>query len=313
MRNVVSGLLVWAIAVSSGGALNERLAAAEAQMKPPGRASATKPGPAKGERKKMLEDPNTPAGNPNHPLKDPSTDPGPKPEKDVPEERSTDGTPAITFAEGDWPWGELLYGKTYPTEITITNDCWSAETVGIFVSNLPYVTLPSSVTVPAKGKLNVPINIVTPPEPKLLLTGREKIPEHGIFGTVEGEIVAWHPWTADPECMPKRESYKATGHIHYDLTPPPPPPAPEKIAGAGSCQVWWNTGARPATLKEDQDCTAEIRDLAATYRLRVLQPLVDRAPSEWGWLPSAEQIAQMSIDECLGMKAKAQAQLEKQR
>jgi hypothetical protein len=262
---------------------------------------------------KERANPNHPGNDPNHPLKDPAKDPGPNPGQVPEEQRKSDGTPAIGYADGNWPWGELLYGKTYPTTLTITNKCKTPETVGIFVTGLPYISLPPTATVPAEGELELPINIVTPPKPNILLTGHETLPEHGIFGEIEGEIVIWHPWRFNPDCLPKRESYKASGHIHFDVTPPPAPPVPEKIAGAGPCQVWWNTGARPATLKEDQDCIAEIRNLAATYRLRVLQPLVDRAPSEWGWLPSAEQIAQMSIEECLGMKAKAQAQLEKQR
>lgn len=313
MRNVVPGLLVWSLAVAGIGAAAGQAAAEEAQMAPPGRAAASRPAPARDARKKALADPTTALGNPNHPLKDSSTDPGPNPDKEAPDDRYADGSPVITHAEGNWPWGELLYGKTYPTSLTIKNDCWSDETVGIFVTNLPYISLPASVTVPARSSLDVPITIVTPPPPNLILTGRETIPEHGIFGDVQGEVVVWHPWTAEPECKPNRESYKASGHIHYDLTPPPPPPSPEKIAGAGPCHVWWNTGQRPATVKEDQDCSMEIRELAAAYRLRVLQPVVDRAPAQWAWLPSAEQIGQMSIGECLAMKSKAQAQMEKQR
>lgn len=313
MGTVVSGLLLWAMTVGNVSALVERPAPREMPVVQAGRAPATRPAPATGARKKMLEDPSTPAGNPNHPLKDSATDPGPNPDANAPDDRFSDGSPVIRHAEGNWPWGELLYGKTYPTKLTIRNDCWSDETVGIFVTNLPYISLPASVTVPARSSLDVPVDIVTPPPPNLILTGRETIPEHGIFGDVQGEVVVWHAWTAEPECMPNRESYKASGHIHYDLTPPAAPPSPEKIAGAGPCQVWWNTSERPATLQDDQDCTSEIRDLAAAYRARVLQPLADRAPAAWAWLPSVDQIRQMTIEQCLAMKVKAQAQLERQR
>ena len=306
MWHLLRVALVAALALQPGWEV-----AAQQQKPPPSRASA-KEGDARPGRS-ARNDPTHPGNNPNHPLKDPAKDPGPNPGQLPEEQRSSDGSPGIMYSDGDWRWGELLYGKTYPTKLTIRNECWSDESVGIFVTNLPYVTLPSSVTVPAKSTLDVPINIVTPPEPNLVLTGREQIPLHGIFGTVEGEIVVWHPWRFDPSCLPNRESYKATGHIHYDLTPPPAPPSPEKTAGAGPCQVWWNTGERPPQVKSEEECTDPLRQLASAYRSRVLQSQVERAPSEWGWLPSVEQIAQMSIEECLGMKAKAQAQLEKQR
>ena len=310
MRKVVSGVLFWTMALASVSALADRPKSGEIQA---GRAPATRPAPATGARKKMLEDPSTPAGNPNHPLKDPATDPGPNPDKDAPDDRFSDGSPVIRHTAGNWPWGELLYGRTYPTTLTIRNDCWSDETVGIFVTNLPYISLPASATVPARSSLDVPIDIVTPPPPNLILTGRETIPEHGIFGDVQGEVVVWHAWTAEPECMPNRESYQASGHIHYDLTPPATPPSPEKIAGAGPCQVWWNTGERPPQVKDDAECVDPIRRLASEYRSRVLQSHVDRAPGAWSWLPAVDETGQMSIEQCLAMKAKAQAQLERQR
>lgn len=275
--------------------------------KPAGRTAGTERDarPLRGAR----EDPSHPGNDPNHPLKDPMKDPGPDPGQVPEEQRKSDGTPAIQYAAGDWPWGELLYGKTYPTKLTIKNECWSDETVGIFVTNLPYISLPGSVTVPARSSKDVPIDIITPPPPNLILTGRETIPEHGIFGEVEGEIVVWHPWRFDPSCSPNRETYKARGHIHYDLTPPPPPPSPERIAGAGPCQVWWNTGQRPPQVKDDRECLEPIRQLASDYRSRVLQTHVDRSPAAWAWLPVVDQIGTMEIGALIAMKHRAHEQI----
>lgn len=252
----------------------------------------------------LRDDPNHPGNNPKHPLKDPKVDPGPG-RHDSPD----GGTPAVQSSSANWPWGELVYGKTYNTTLTVTNDCWQAETVGVFVTNLPYVTLPPSVTVPPRSSKDFPIAIVTPPEPKLVLTGRETIPPHGIFGDIKGEVVLWHPWTFDPQCFPKRESYQASGHIHYDLTKPADgPPSREKIAGADACQVWWNTGQRPAQITSDDECTNRIRTLAADYRQYYLQPLAARAPGAWQWLPAPDRITGLSVGELLAMKAKADAQ-----
>jgi hypothetical protein len=144
----------------------------------------------------------------------------------------------------------------------------------------------------------------------VLLTGHENLP-HGIFDTIEGSVVVWHPFTpGPPHCMANRTKYSVAGHVHFDPSPPPDKRGPEKIAGATPCQVWWNTGQRPATLDKDQDCTEEIRALAKSYRDRVLQPLVDRDPAAWQWLPGSDAVGTMSIEELLAMKNRAQRLIE---
>jgi hypothetical protein len=72
----------------------------------------------------------------------------------------------------------------------------------------------------------------------------------------------------------------------------------------------WNTGQRPANLGKDQDCTDAIRKLAFEYRTRVLQGPVDRNQAAWSWLPSPDAVGGMSIGELLGMKTRAQAQMD---
>ncbi len=259
-------------------------------------------------------DPNSPEFDPNydprtdmnHPLKNRGRDPGHAWDRP----RRGDGTPPVRQASGEWSWGELFYGKTYHTKIVVKNGCSTPRTATIFVHSLPYLTLPSSVTVPAKSQKEVPGTIVTPPPPHIFLTGHETLPPHGIFVDLEqrhGEVVIWHPWGKN--CAPSREAYSVTGHIHYD-TRKPPDPGPQRIATASPCQVWWNIGERPAQLDyQPKDCTDEIRELARGYVTRVLGPSVSRDPAAWSWLPDEGRIQQMSIDELLAMKARADLQM----
>ena len=226
-----------------------------------------------------------PKSDRDHPVKDPKRDPG----ADTRGFGLDIGAADVTHRAGDWPWGELFYGKEYPATLKITNDCRGTETVSIFVNGLPYLSVPTSVTVPGKSSKDVPVTIKTPPPPMPMLTGLPDEPkmDPNAFTDIQGNVVVWHPWAG--KCLPKRTQYSASGHIHYD--PPKPPPSdpdaklPEKIAGAGACQVWWNTGQRPLQVKSEDECTARMQTLAAEYRSRVLQGHVDRAPGAWQWLP----------------------------
>jgi len=243
-----------------------------------------------------------PQDDPDHPSKQ-QTDPGEA--WDNP--RRADGTPSIRRAFGDWAWGELTYGQTYKTKLTVTNQCGSSETVSLTAENLPYLTVPETVTIPGKSQKEIDLTITTPAPPAIpLLTGHETIPPGGFFTDIKGDkemLKVWHPWNGD--CMPKRETYKVTGHIHY--ADADKDPGPQRIALATPCQVYWNTGERPANL--DEDCTEEFLVLALHYRERVLQGHATGDPKAWAWLPSAPEIRTMTAAEMLAMKARADAQI----
>ena len=239
--------------------------------------------------------------DPDHPLKR-DEDPG--------EEWDTntryDGTPKVLRGNADWPWGELVYGQAYKTKILITNHCASTETVTLTPNNLPYLSVPSTVTIPPKRTVEVDATITTPPEPSVpMVTGHETLPPGGIFVDITGDtenLVIWHPWS--PPCMPKRETFKVSGHVHF-ASPAGGPSGPQKVAGAGPCEVWWNTGQRPRNAKND--CTDEIRTLALHYRERVLQHYAGADPAAWAWLPGGPAIRGMALDELLGLKRRADA------
>jgi hypothetical protein len=94
-----------------------------------------------------------PYSNGNHTLRDRENDPGDGWGADDPRIRGTGVR--VDQAAGDWPWGELVYGKTYPAPLEITNKCDSTEIVSIFVNNLPYLNIQRFVSVPAKQTITV--------------------------------------------------------------------------------------------------------------------------------------------------------------
>lgn len=284
-------------------------------------------------------DPNSPhfdpsytaAEDPNHPLRQ-EQDPGPEWDAAGFSDRRNDASPHVTNLVGDWEWGELYYERSYATRLVVTNDCKSSEVVTISVNNLPYLEIPERVMVPAESEREVEATIVTPPEPTIILTGFEEIPEEGFFvdiAELNGTVVLWHPWNPEGEgCMPKRETYSVSGHIHFEL-PSRGSDGPRQIASPDPCEVWWNTGSRPPNLARGEsglrergpgasaesapdpdDCTEKMRVMAVHYRERILQSYAKEAPDDWAWLPSRSEIDAMSVGELLEMKARADALIQ---
>ncbi len=260
-----------------------------------------------------------PATDPDHPLKDPGKDPAAGWAK----HRRADGTPQVATGKADWDWGEMYFDGTYATALLITNDCDSDEKVTLFINNLPYLEMKKKVTVPAKSMLTVKGTITTPPEPAPPFValgqpppawGWVKPPDippqpypppppqwhQPNFAKIDGNVVAWHPWTGN--CQPKRTVYKAGGHIHFR----PPDPGPSNIAKPDVCEVYWLIGERPAQLDlEDSDCTRKIRELALHFLQKILDYHIRNAPDMWSWLPGPGRISEMTIDQLLAMKARA--------
>ena len=257
-----------------------------------------------------------PRTDPDHPLKNVDVDPGEGWEN----HRRADGTPNVATTRANWPWGDLYYDDNYPSKLIISNTCKARQPVHLFVNNLPYISLPSAVTVPGEGQLEVEIKIDTPPEPAPPIMAGPNPPGWGWvkpppmiraavdaptfhqpnFVNIQGNVVAWHPWIGD--CLPARDVYAVSGHIHFR---PPEPEDPSSKDEPALCEAYWKLGRPPADL-EDEDCTERIRQLATHYRERVLAPYELRAPKRWDWLPSSEEIQQMSIDDLLVMKARAE-------
>jgi hypothetical protein len=262
--------------------------------------------------------------DPNHPLKG-SKDPG----------SAWDAHPsAPRFPDpADWPWKELFYDLTVPSALEVTNRCESPQPVYI-THDLPYLTIQETAVIPPGG-IDVPATITTPPEPPSpIRTGAPGQPGWGWvepphydpatgtstrmpgepefhqpnFVDIKGKVSVWHPWIG--RCLPNRQVWTVTGHIHF--RPPPPKGGgggPEKIAAPDPCVVYWNIGAPPPGF-DGRDCTDIIRGLAMDYFGRILVPLMKETPGSWSWVPSAGEISTMDMEQILALKERADSLID---
>ncbi len=266
--------------------------------------------------------------DPYHPLKNPDKDPGAAWDR-PPGANLPDNSPGVLTSTTDWPWGEKYYASEFDASLVVTNNCDTPQPVKITIDNLPYLTLPESVIVP-KGQTVITGKVKLPPEPpppiRLGLPGEPGwghvefppiIVPPGMpppklhqpnFAEIKGTVVTWHPWVPSgggAECYPKRQTYEASGHIHF--RPPPPDGGdggPQRIATPDVCEVWWNIGVPPAQW-DGEDCTRKIRELARRYIDLVLAPYILNAPEEWLWLPEAGAVDTMSIEDLIAVKVRA--------
>lgn len=268
------------------------------------------------------------SSDPRHPLKNPDSAPAPGWERQG-GARKEDGSPGFAASAVDWDWGERYFEQEFPVVINIKNLCDSTQTVSIFTTQLPFLTLPSKVSVPpSKAGIDVPGKVKLPGPP--IPTNNPSEPPMGWvdldpgyippgvpppklhqpnFVSIFGEVVVWHPWAKDTggaECLPARTTYTATGHIHWPPPEPEPgPPEPFGFATVPPCTVWWNTGEEPP--QREQDCTRAIQQLAERFVAKVLPSYRTNAPADWEWFESFGRVRDKSITELLAMKARASA------
>lgn len=258
--------------------------------------------------------------DPNHPLKDPTKDPG---EEWEGSSGSGLNQNFVAHSNADWPWGERYYDAVFAAPLIIHNSCKTPQKVGIFVNGNPYLTMPALV-VAQPGDTTVTGQVQLAPEPEgphhsgegwidfgpiIIPPGMFPPPQlhQPNFEELEGEVVVWHAWSPEGDCNAVRRTYTIGGHMHF--RPPPPEGGgggPSSLATTDMCTFYWLMGFPPAQLG-DKDCTQEIRELAAHYLDKIIASYVLNSPEDWLWLPSAGDIGQMSIDELLAMKAHAEA------
>lgn len=205
-----------------------------------------------------------------------------------------------------WAWGELLYDRTYKSNLEVTNDCETARPMEAYVGSgiAPYLSVAELTMVPPKTQaFKIPITITTPPVPNIIVP-----PGGGSFD--------WTPWVdvgarpaarivlhhdADQHCRSEDKMYDVSGHIHVD----PNPGSPDQETDF--CTAIWNSG-NPLPGYDLDKCTERFRELLAHYLDTVLRPYIDANPESWDWFPTADEIAALSAEEALEMKQQAAEQ-----
>jgi hypothetical protein len=197
--------------------------------------------------------------------------------------------------------GELYFGFKYkPSWFHITNDCPYEVTVFIDVYDLPFMTIPEVIRA-KPGENSIEYQITTPPPPPMpVFTPVAPLP-HGIYAPIKGTIVIENPEVfACPPCKKGVKIIEVTGHLHWPVLAPPP--GPEVL----DCGLFWRQGREPPPNLRDI-CEDPIRGFAALYVSVELDPYVQADPAAWAWLPSPDAILEMSIEELIAMKRRAEA------
>lgn len=231
------------------------------------------------------------------------TDEGIVADPDGPQRRADEAIDNVQYNEHtayDWAWGELLFGQTYQTVLVVTNKCESRETVKIDVERglAPYLTILREALAPP-GDTTIDVTITTPQapeEPPFVPGSVGPPPPFERFVDIKGRLMLLEKGSlyAD-DCFGPIKLYTVSGHIHY---------YPEDPDHGDPCNVFWMSGRMPPP---GQDCTDAFRGYAAHY-IESLQPIIDAAPQEWNWLPSALQLVAMDQQALLAVKARAEQQ-----
>ena len=208
---------------------------------------------------------------------------------------SSQATPPTDRYVGTYDWRTRHFDETFGDKYEFVNNCDQPVTLTFDNHNVPFLLVMPRVDV-KPGKNEIPVTLTTPAWPD--------VPQCiDLKGTWVVESTGYE--AGDAVCHPSITTYSVSAHVHWWDRAPPPPKL--RAAVPDACRVWWNTGQRPNAT--DAECLEPIRRLAAEYRKWIEPALAGRPAYEWSWLPSAVQMASMSIEELLLVKAKADALL----
>jgi hypothetical protein len=188
-----------------------------------------------------------------------------------------------------WNWGDLVIGRTYRGEITLSNQCKTDQRVGLFVTGLPDLLIQPTATIPAGGNLAVPYRIVvTAPA--------------GASDAIRGEVVVWLPSMSDSACPSIRIVHEVSGRARAAT---PADVATEKALLAhelvtDACARWWMLGEKPADRTESE-CAPIIRRISVRVRERI-ERFALATPEALSKVPAAQAINSMSMTELIAVR-----------
>lgn len=211
-----------------------------------------------------------------------------------------------------WDWGEVIVSAVeYRGNLKLRNECDIDVTV-TFALEAPYIKFLYLLNYPdvslrAGEEREVMANVKIPRPPCTLFLGPGQAGwnPYPPFG---GRLRLTYVGQGD-RCLTKIEEYPISGKLVFPKGPcPDDEPKPEKLQTTDPCMQWWLTGERPeSTVDLEAACLNPIRELAAAFRERALEPIAATDLAKWKWLPSAAEIRSMSIADILAMRARAEA------
>ncbi len=216
--------------------------------------------------------------------------------------------------KGDWDWGPVYRDRDYQINYPLTNNCRMDQVVTIAYPGAFPLVGPATVTVPARSKIDVKMELKNstlaplplPPWPPNVnlscfdLSDKIKLTHPALTQVTK---TAKGTWTYTCHAMEVEHNISMHMHLHE-------PGGPGGDGGGGgsksnACKRLWDHGEfyPDKDNKKPEDCAEELRREAGDL---IKQLSLEKAgrPAAWSWLPAPEDVNAMPVDKLLDMKAR---------
>ena len=228
----------------------------------------------------------------------------------------------------DWNIGQVYRGAVYPVSFPLTNHCRVPITATISYPERIPLSGPETVEVPAKTTVKVAMTLSfkgadkdIPSGPNVLNFNFQCVPEDDGLWIKHSEVAGGTKvtpagtWTY--VCGAVKQAY--TLHLHLHWRPPSDkndgggggggkPKPPKKPASPTCTNLWfYNEFLSKGGAKSPADCRPDLAEQLRALITRDIPPFASRNPSAWSWVPDPASVDQMSVEEMLSVKARAQS------
>ena len=219
----------------------------------------------------------------------------------------------------DWDFGPVFRDRDYPVTMPVENNCRLPQSFTITYPTGIMLDGPTTVEVPPKSKVDVQmmLTMTQPPMPSGPFPAGLSLNCYDLSDT----LTLVHPeekiTTARSEyvCHEMTRTLTISMYVHAHGSPDPadPPGGGGGSGGGGpqgtdkTCEIYWNSNdffATPA-LRDPEQCLDEIRALAVEFFGPMLESRRASEPAAWDWVPTADEIGQLSVAELKALKARA--------
>lgn len=232
--------------------------------------------------------------------------------------KSQDAKDQNASGTADWNLDRLERETTYKFSFPLENNCRIGQTVAITYPEGTFgATLsgPDTVEVPAKGKVDVPLTLVTvgntdvPVPPWPIGQTWECVPVLMNIAMTHAQA-QWNEKTPagtyTHTCDAMKRTYSVYAHVHIKESPNPGGGPGKKKPSP--CAVLWSTGRFYATPDHPtrESCRDEMKSLAHHMLDTEVAPLASQSPALWRWMVPGSVIDDMSVDSLVGLRQHAQ-------
>jgi hypothetical protein len=215
----------------------------------------------------------------------------------------------------EWPFGSVFMGYDYKTSLEVDNGCKDGQTVSVTYPANMFLVGPTSIPVPGKGSVTMPITIhlselqIPPFQPFVI-----QLPTCPILS---GDIRIEHPQAG--RCLAMKRVYSVSMQLHMH-----PPPGNGNGGGGGggggggkpkptakNCAIYWDRGEFFPTkdAPSPESCKDDFRARLTSLVETTIAAKKVAQPGAWDWTPTPGEVAQMSVAQIITLRQRIDAQL----